>query len=151
MLDKPQSDLVAEWKECRDTFEYYKEKEQNYRARIGMLVFPDAKSGAETKELGAGYRITYTPKTNYTLKPPADGPADCKIVDAMTMLADEMRLASNEGAFIFERLVSWKPSLSVAEYKRLSPELRKIVDRYVTTSEGAPSISIKEPAAAKGK
>ena len=145
-LDGDQNTLLAEWRASKAALDLAKEQEAQHRARVGMEIFYNARPGANTIELGGGYRCTYTPKINYKLMVPVDENQQMTINTAMENLADEMRRASNEGAFIFERLVKFKPELSVSEYKKLSPELKAVVDPYVITSEGAPTLEIKDPA-----
>jgi hypothetical protein len=53
------------------------------------------------------------------------------------------------GELIAERLVKWTPELSLTEYKQLSDKYRKIIDDVIITSEGTPTLEIKEPKAKK--
>lgn len=149
-LSKDNDKLLHNWIQAKQTLDIAKEAEAQLRATVGLSIFADADIGANTIELGGGYRATYTKKMNYTLAVPTDSNTD-NLNESIEELAEAMRLASNEGAFIFGRLVKWKPELSLTEYKQLPDNLKKIVDRYVVSREGAPTLVIKEPAKAKGK
>jgi len=59
------------------------------------------------------------------------------------------------GPFIADRLVSWKPTFLLTEYRQLCEDEAKgdkfaksvlnIVNEMLTITEGAPSLEIKEP------
>jgi hypothetical protein len=149
-LEASQSALLAAWQSAKSDLDIAKEAEAQLRATVGLSIFADADIGANTIELGGGYRATYTKKMNYTLAAPLYAP-EMSVNDAVEVMAEAMRKASNEGAFIFSRLVKWKPELSLTEYKQLPDNLKKIVDQYVVSREGAPTLVIKEPAKAKGR
>lgn len=150
-LTNEQNALINSWNSSKRLLSTLKEDEAKLRAQVGLTVFANASYGANTIELGGGYRCTYTRKMNYGLVVPQDAPEGTNIQSAMETMAEEMRRASNEGSFVFPRLVKWKPELSVSEYKKLSPELKRVVDKYVLASEGAPTLELKEPAAKKGE
>lgn len=69
----------------------------------------------------------------------------CRLTRSLTKDADELEQAiqSLTDATAKERLVTWKPSLSVAEYKRLNAEDKAIIDGVLTVKLGSPSLTIE--------
>lgn len=87
-------------------------------------------------ELNAGWKLKLVHKFNYTLDKDNE-----KVESAL----DRMSKLGNEGTFIAERIVRWKPELSIKEYRELDGEYRKIVDSVLTIKPGTPAIELVEP------
>lgn len=135
--------LIMKWQKSKETLEIAKEEEIALRKQVAeqnLLRVEEKKEGVNTNELGNGYAMKTTVKYNYKLTDDNDK------IDAML---DTLEKTGNEGAFLAERLVSWKATLSVSEYKDLDPKYKKIVDTVLTITEGTPTVELKEPKAKK--
>lgn len=140
------------WKTAQETLSAAKEREMELREGVGEFVFPVAlrKSGVNNHELGNGYVLKLGHKLNYNLvgKPETTD----RNADIETAL-ERIEALGNEGAFLADRLVKWKPELSVSEYKELDVSnpthkaIKAIIDEVLEIKPGAPSLEIKEPKA----
>jgi hypothetical protein len=141
--------LLMLWDSKKKAIEVAKEEEMDLRKYIVGRAFPKKEEGMNTKELGQGYQLKAGIKYNYNL---ADN-------DTVENCLNRIAKVDNTGAFIVDRLVSWKPSFLLTEYRQLvedkdkgsksAEEILKIVNEMLTISEAAPSLEIKEPKAKK--
>lgn len=137
--------LLLEWQKCKDAIEAAKEVEMNMRKYIVQRAFPEKKEGMNTLELGNGYQLKSQIKYNYNL-------AANDVVEACL---DKIEHLGNQGKFIAERLVSWKPNFLLTEYRALQEEaagnnptakqILSVVSEMLTITEAAPSLEIKAP------
>lgn len=140
--------LLLLWQSRKDAIEKAKADEMELRKYIVKREFPKPKEGMNTKELGNGYQLKAGVKLNYNL-------ADNDTVEACL---ERIASIGNTGSFIADRLISWKPSFLLTEYRQLqidaekgekpAQEILKIIPEMLTITEAAPSLEIKEP---KGK
>ena len=138
-LTPEQNKLLADWRLWKDSLAIAKEKELELRKQVQKMFFPTPEKGTQRVGLPNGYKLKLVHKINYTLGNN----------DLVNKALDEMSAVGNEGTFIAERLVSWKPSLSVREYDALNPQYKAIINKVLTTSDGAPTLEIEEPKAKK--
>lgn len=131
--------LLVLWNNLKETLETVKKNEMELRKYIVAREFPKAEEGTNSVQIGNGYELKCTLKFSYNL--------DNKD-DKVNLALDEIAKTGNEGTFIAERLVSWKPNLSVKEYRELEPQYKKIIDKVLTIKDAAPTLTICEP---KGK
>jgi hypothetical protein len=131
-------ELIMKWEASRKALEAAKASELELRNAVKTVCFPDALEGTSRIELGNGYELKCVAKLNYTL---ADN-------DKVEAALDRLEKTGNEGAFLAPRLVNWKPSLSLSEYRDLAPQYKAIIDDVLTVKPGTPTIDIVEP---KGK
>lgn len=96
------------------------------------------REGTENIDLGNDYKLKAVFKTSYTLN---------NKDNAVDKMLTKLENSGEEGKFIAERLVKYKPELSVTEYKNLSPKMKKIVDEVVSTKPATPTIEIVAPKA----
>ena|ERR1700761_6153677 len=127
-------ELLVHWQELRNKLDYYKNEEMEVRKEIVKRLFPNKSEGTNTVELGNGYQLKYVFKQNYKI--------DNKNIDNVL---DEIAKTGNEGSFIVERLVSWKPSLKLTEYRELDSKYKIIFDKVLTITDAAPDLEICEP------
>jgi hypothetical protein len=98
---------------------------------------PEAlREGTENFELGNGYKLKAVFKISRNLN---------NENDAVDKVLSKIEKAGAEGQFIAERLVKWKPELSVSEYKKLPEKFKKMIDEVVTSKEAAPSLELVAP------
>lgn len=127
--------LIMEWTAARADLDRAKAHELACRNALCGQVFPDApKEGTTTVDLGAGYKLKLVTKFNYNLS----------ATDTDTAL-DAIAASGNEGTLIADRLVTWKPSLSIREYRGLSPAHRALIDEALTITEATPALELIEP------
>lgn len=137
--------LLMLWDSKKKAIEVAKEEEMDLRKYIVGRAFPKKEEGMNTKELGQGYQLKAGIKYNYNL---ADN-------DTVENCLNRIAKIDNTGAFIADRLVSWKPSFLLTEYRQLVEDKEKgsksaeailnIVTEMLVISEGAPSLEIKTP------
>jgi len=140
--------LLLLWEQKKKAIEIAKEEEMDLRKYIVKREFPKPQEGTNTKELGRGYQLKSVIKYNYNLSSN----------DIVEKCLDHISALGNEGPFIADRLVSWKPSFLITEYRDLCERKDKgdasaikilnIVNEMLTISEAAPTLEIKSP---KGK
>lgn len=142
---KSEDELLMLWDAKKKAIEVAKEEEMDLRKYIVSRAFPAKQEGMNTKELGQGYQLKAGIKYNYNL---ADND---KVEDCLNRIAK----IDNTGAFIADRLVSWKPSFLLSEYRGLVEDKEKgsksaeailnIVNEMLEIKEAAPSLEIKAP------
>lgn len=144
------------WQAAKERLDLAKEQEAEARKIAFDFGFADwCKEGTNTVALGNGFTCKGVLKYNYTLK----GPEGVETVDAVDNMIDMFsKIAQNEGAFIADRLVKWKPEMSVTEYRLLveraknaddvaAQAMLKELNKVLQISEGLPTLSIVEPKA----
>lgn len=142
--------LLMLWQQKKDAIEKAKADEMDLRKYIVKREFPKAQEGMNTKPLGdQGYTLAAGVKYNYKL-------GDNDVVEATL---DKLSKLGNAGSAISDRLVSWKPSFLLGEYRQLQEDKEKgsqfaahaldIINEMLTISEGAPTLEIREPKKSK--
>lgn len=132
---------LSMWQDAQKTLEAAKAKEMEWRKEV-IDIFSDRAgeamaSGMENVATSFG-TLKIEHKLTYKLGN----------VDLVDKALDAIEKSQEGGNVIAERLVSWKPELSVREYKLLSAVQQKIIDEVLTISPAAKSIKL-EPV--KGK
>jgi hypothetical protein len=134
-----EDELLMAWKVKKTAIDVLKNEEMELRKYIVGRAFPKKQEGMNTRELGNGYQLKASVKYNYNL-------GNNELVE--TCLAKIAELG-NDGSFIADRLVSWKPTLVLSEYRQLMEDKRTyvlaIINEMLTITEGAPTLEIKEP------
>lgn len=141
--------LLLLWEDMKKAIEVAKANELELRKYIVNREFPKKEEGMNTKELGQGYQLKAGIKYNYNL---ADN-------DTVETCLEKIANLGNAGAFIADRLVSWKPNFLLTEYRQLVEDKEKgsgfakqcldIVNEMLTITEGAPTLEIKAPKSKK--
>lgn len=139
--------LLIQWNKAKAVLEEAKEREMDYRkAAVDFISDCDKKSGTENIELGNGYKAKVVKKLNFGFVKNSEGKLDKNAIEkALTKIEKD----GPAGELIAERLVKWTPDLSLSEYKLLSEKHKNIIDGVIVTTEGAPTLEIVEPKAAK--
>lgn len=140
--------LLLLWADKKAAIETAKAEEMDLRKYIVRREFPKKEEGTTRKDLGNGYQLKAVIKYNYTLA----------ANDVVEECLDHIAALGNEGPFIADRLVSWKPNFLKTEYTALlerkdkgdeqAAKILGIVNKMLTIKEGAPELDIVEP---KGK
>lgn len=134
--------ILLEWDRRKKALDAAKEGELAIRKAIAAREFPNPKKGTNNLELGNGYTLKLVHKVNYNL-----APDNAKVEEVQ----EAIEKVGNEGKFLADRLITWKPTLSVSEYGKLDLEdpthrkIKELVDSVVTMTDATPSLEIKEP------
>lgn len=127
-------EILMTWQNVKSILDAAKTREAELRAAIVDREFASLTDGTQNVELGKGYILKAVGKLNYNLDS-----------DKTNEALDELIASGNDGPFVAERLVKFKPSLSVSEYKKLTPERQRFFDEALTITQGAPTLTIVEP------
>ena len=131
---------ILAWEESVKALAAAKEAEAALRREALAEAFqfdPEAlREGTENFELGNGYKLKAVFKISRNLN---------NENDAVDKVLSKIEKAGAEGQFIAERLVKWKPELSVSEYKKLPEKFKKLFDEVVTSKEAMPSLELVAP------
>lgn len=134
--------LLTEWRSYSQILATAKTDEMNIRkAVVGFVTDPSKVAGTENIDLGQGWKLKAVKKENYGFIKDDDGKIDEAAIDRACAKLAKLQ----NGGYIAERLISWSPSLSVKEFKGLTPEMHKIIDPIVVISAGAPTLEIVAP------
>lgn len=128
------NDLLVQWNKTQGILQTYKLKEQELRLEIVRRKFETAPIGTTNFDLPKGFKLKCVKKQTYRVD----------TAEVETAL-DEIRKLGNEGVFIANRLIKWKPELSLTEYKQIPEKVKAIIDKVLTISDAMPTLEIVEP------
>jgi len=131
---------ILAWEQAVKALDAAKDAEAALRKEILKTAFafdPEAlREGTENFELGNGYKLKAVFKISRNLN---------NENEAVDKVLSKIEKTGPEGAFIAERLVKWKPELSLTEYKKLPEKFKKLFDEVVTSKEAMPSLELVAP------
>ena len=131
---------ILAWEQAVKALAAAKDTEAALRKEVLAEAFafdPEAlREGTENFELGNGYKLKAVFKISRNLN---------NENEAVDKVLSKIEKTGPEGAFIAERLVKWKPELSVSEYKKLPEKFKKLFDEVVTSKEAMPSLELVAP------
>ena len=131
---------ILAWEAAVKALAAAKDAEAALRKEVLAEAFafdPEAlREGTENFELGNGYKLKAVFKISRNLN---------NENEAVDKVLSKIEKTGPEGAIIAERLVKWKPELSVSEYKKLPEKFKKLFDEVVTSKEAMPSLELVAP------
>ena len=131
---------ILAWEAAVKALAAAKDAEAALRREVLAEAFqfdPEAlREGTENFELGNGYKLKAVFKISRNLN---------NENEAVDKVLSKIEKTGAEGQFIAERLVKWKPELSVSEYKKLPEKFKKLFDEVVTSKEATPSLELVAP------
>ena len=131
---------ILAWEQAVKALAAAKDAEAALRKEVLAEAFafdPEAlREGTENFELGNGYKLKAVFKISRNLN---------NENEAVDKVLSKIEKTGPEGVFIAERLVKWKPELSVTEYKKLPEKFKKLFDEVVTSKEAIPSLELVAP------
>ena len=131
---------ILAWEAAVKALAAAKDAEAALRREVLAEAFqfdPEAlREGTENFELGNGYKLKAVFKISRNLN---------NENEAVDKVLSKIEKTGPEGAFIAERLVKWKPELSISEYKKLPEKFKKLFDEVVTSKEAMPSLELVAP------
>lgn len=142
---KSEDEVLLHWLSLQQQVSALKEAELDFRKYVVSRAFPAKQEGMNNKDLGNNYKLKATVKYNYNLTASNDD---------IEKALDRIAKIGNRGNVVAERLISWKPSFLLTEYRLLEEEkntsndakqILEIVNSMLTISEAAPSLEIVEP------
>lgn len=126
--------LVA-WMQASDELAAAKAREMKLRQELLAAAFPETEPGTRNIELGAsGYTLTSVLRLSYRLD-------EVKTRAAL----EKLRATGEVGAHIADRLVRWKPDLSISEHKKLTPKQAALFRTALTITPSQPTLEVKPP------
>lgn len=137
-LTAAQSRLLGQWDDCKKQLtaakielDRLKDVELDLRIQVAHSGITTQAEGVNKAAIGGGYVLSNTIKYTYKINNENKRELD----KALSRLPDD----------VSDRLVTWKPTLSLTEYRRLNDRHKAIADSFITTTEAAPAVEIKEP------
>lgn len=131
---------ILAWEAAVKALAAAKDAEAALRKEVLAEAFafdPEAlREGTENFELGNGYKLKAVFKISRNLN---------NENEAVDKVLSKIEKTGPEGVFIAERLVKWKPELSITEYKKLPEKFKKLFDEVVTSKEAIPSLELVAP------
>lgn len=131
---------ILAWEAAVKALAAAKDAEAALRKEVLAEAFafdPEAlREGTENFELGNGYKLKAVFKISRNLN---------NENEAVDKVLSKIEKTGPEGVFIAERLVKWKPELSITEYKKLPEKFKKLFDEVVTSKEAMPSLELVAP------
>lgn len=128
-LNEDQIQALTMWENAKAILNKVKTFEMEMRKAIvydGGFFTEDKTSGTEHITLGGGYSLTSVKKENYNLD-------SNKVEAALTNFSDDLA----------ELLVSWKATLSVSAYKKLTEPQQAFFNDCLEITNGAPTLEVK--------
>ena len=131
---------ILAWEQAVKALAAAKDAEAALRKEVLAEAFafdPEAlREGTENFELGNGYKLKAVFKISRNLN------NENEAVDKVLVKIEK---TGPEGVFIAERLVKWKPELSLTEYKKLPEKFKKLFDEVVISKEATPTLELVAP------
>lgn len=123
--------LIESWYSTQLELKQLRKREVELRLEIvETLSTGEITEGTERIGIGHGKDLKITHKLTYKLDE----------TDQLDLALD--KVAKVMGEEIADRLVNFKPTLSVSEFKKLDDDVLKEFSKFVTTIPGTPSIEI---------
>lgn len=136
--------LLSTWETAKSTLEAAKNSEMEIRKAVFGYCFPTPKAGVNRMDIGNGFALKATHKINTKVS------GTIAEIEACEEACEKL---GNEGAFLIERIITWKADVSVSELKKLDVSLplhkqvKAEVEKIITETPGAPSLEIEAPKA----
>jgi len=148
---------LLEWRSLKEQAAFYTAQEKEARAKVTATLFPQATKGTQRYELGHGYKVKLVYGFTYTLgnKDLVDPATNEKIPvnKQVEELENAIAQLGNEGPFLADRLIKWKPELVEREYLALDKEnpthmeAKELIDAILTVKPASPQLTLEEPKA----
>jgi hypothetical protein len=123
-MSKLTPELIESYRFAKKQLADYKKLESELRIELLSAAFPDGNVGTHTVETGL-LSIKGSFKNTFTL--------DKNIEEVMDSLSDAEKAC-----------IGFKPSLKLAVYNELEPELKEELDKWLTVKPAMPTVKIEE-------
>jgi hypothetical protein len=127
---------LKEWYALKQQLDELKNKEVVIRQFIVAGLFPDPKEGTNTHPLndGTGAVAKATHVLNRAVQ-----------VEPLEELRKSLETDNNLPKLDLDKLVRWKPEVSIKEYRTLTDEERHLFDQVLVIKPGMPGLEIMIP------
>jgi hypothetical protein len=136
---------LAEWNKLQANIKSLVAQEAEMRRSLFGSAFPQLNEGTDYFDLGNGYRLKGVQGTSYSLN---NSVKEGLKTDAAVEQIEKLGPAAEVYA---EKLINWKPELSVKAYKDLlltdplQKRIKDIIDTVLTTKPSMPTMEIVAP------
>lgn len=140
MYAEDKNAVLSAWKQASTEAKAWRDRESFLRKQVIDAFSNDQApgySGTENIDIGWGHKLVILHKITYDLDK-ADNFAN------VDKALNQIEHSQEGGNVIAERLVKWKPELSVSEYKKLTPAQKAMIDRVITIKDATPSVELKQ-------
>jgi len=136
------NNLIIAWLDAKKKADDAKAAELELRNSIYETYSDKRETGTENVDANGGI-LKIISKLNYKLPPREETDA---VLQQIAALKNPDGSPRGDAGFIASRLVSWKPELSVSEYKKLSADdpIKRLIDRIITTTPATPTVSFEK-------
>lgn len=125
--------LVSQWDEAKQRLAIAKSEEYRLRSLLVAVLFdPTKREGTETVDTTFG-KLKAIKSQSYSF-----ASADAARTMMLTLAAE----FGQEGLFVSNRLIVWKPELIVREWRQLRSDMRDSIQRNVVIKEAATQLSL---------
>lgn len=125
-------------------------EEKELRATITGAFFPNPSKGTQRFDLGGGYKMKLVHGYRYEL---GNKDAETSIEAQAQTLHQQIAALGNEGPFLADRLIKWKPELVAKEYEALDmanpthAKAKELIEQILTVKDNSPQLTFEEPKA----
>lgn len=141
--------VLAAWQAADAALSKAKELESALRAALFEINFPNPTEGTQRNTLANGWSLKAQVPYRYDLTN-KEAKTE-KAIDAMTEI-------SQQAGFVADRLITWKPELSIKEYRLLNPDnpamqsdeqkkILAVLAPILTIKPGSPQLELEPPKA----
>lgn len=133
--------ILQKWLDAKKVLDDAKDLEMQMRNAV-VAAFPfteGAKEGTHRVDLANGWQLKVVLKQNYNLNKDTDKALTAYENAGATDVEKALR------ADLTERLVKWKPTLSISEYRNLDAAALKALEPVLTITDGSPALELIEP------
>lgn len=144
---------IKAWLDAKAVFENAKTYEMTLRKKVTALVFPEPKKGTQRCPLSGGYALklvqNYVP--NLGVEVYDDNNEKISVATQVENVLAEIDNLGEVAEIIANRLVKWKPELSMTEYKQLDLEdpvqakIKELIDEILTLAPASPQLELEAP------
>lgn len=136
---KERNDEINEWLEAKKAAAHWAAEENRLRLAVIARNFGEEHKAEGTENVALddkGYGLKAVFKLNYSLDNKGD---------AVDKALTKLEKSGDEGKFLADRLVKWKPELSLSEWRNLPEKYQKLFDDVLTVKPGTPSLEFVVP------
>lgn len=134
---------LSEWYKLQNDLAKLKARESQMRKVLFSHFFPKAEEGVNTYDLPEVNGVPYELKGTRKIDRKVDEAVLKKMTEVSKTDAGEVPSEFDQLGVSADKLVRWKPELNVGEYRKLSDNVRAVVDKMLIIKDGSPSMEIK--------
>lgn len=121
---------IGRWNELQSKLASIKDEEMKLRKEIFEECFPSPVEGVATIDMPEGWQLKGTYKLTRSL--------DEAALPAVIAELHKHKVST-------DRLVTYKPNLSISEYRKLDPKWQHVLEQAMEIKPGAPTLALVAP------